>query len=93
MCCQYYKQTQLEVMTSEKAAAEFQLEKEMKRIKEAQVCYCFYLLCICINVNVSIWVGPADWVQVKVGPCWPVINALILTNKEILLPSQSKFLN
>ncbi|KAM0026232.1 putative Golgin subfamily A member 5 protein [Helianthus debilis subsp. tardiflorus] len=33
----YYKQTQLEVMTSEKAAAEFQLEKEMKRIKEAQV--------------------------------------------------------
>ncbi|KAK1434728.1 hypothetical protein QVD17_00478 [Tagetes erecta] len=33
----YYKQTQLEAMTSEKAAAEFQLEKEMKRIKEAQV--------------------------------------------------------
>lgn len=34
---QYYKQTQLEAMTSEKAAAEFQLEKEMKRIKEVQV--------------------------------------------------------
>ncbi|KAI7730477.1 hypothetical protein M8C21_019557 [Ambrosia artemisiifolia] len=33
----YYKQTQLEAMTSEKAAAEFQLEKEMKRIKEAQL--------------------------------------------------------
>ncbi|KAL8254828.1 hypothetical protein R6Q59_033049 [Mikania micrantha] len=33
----YYKQTQLEAMTSEKAAAEFQLEKEMRRIKEAQV--------------------------------------------------------
>ncbi|KVI11570.1 hypothetical protein Ccrd_010020 [Cynara cardunculus var. scolymus] len=33
----YYKQTQLEAMTSEKAAAEFQLEKEMKRIQEAQV--------------------------------------------------------
>ncbi|KAL4572262.1 hypothetical protein LXL04_019032 [Taraxacum kok-saghyz] len=33
----YYKQTQLEAMTSEKAAAEFQLEKEMKRIREAQV--------------------------------------------------------
>ncbi|KAJ9548820.1 hypothetical protein OSB04_021363, partial [Centaurea solstitialis] len=32
----YYKQTQLEAMTSEKAAAEFQLEKEMKRIQEAQ---------------------------------------------------------
>nr|XP_043619832.1 golgin candidate 1 [Erigeron canadensis] len=33
----YYKQTQLEAMTSEKAAAEFQLEKEIKRIQEAQV--------------------------------------------------------
>ncbi|KAK9055022.1 hypothetical protein SSX86_026102 [Deinandra increscens subsp. villosa] len=33
----YYKQTQLEAMTSEKAAAEFQLEKETKRIREAQV--------------------------------------------------------
>lgn len=33
----YYKQTQLEAMSSEKAAAEFQLEKEMKRIQEAQV--------------------------------------------------------
>ncbi|XP_050218175.1 golgin candidate 1 isoform X2 [Mercurialis annua] len=33
----YYKQTQLEVMSSEKAAAEFQLEKEVKRIQEAQV--------------------------------------------------------
>lgn len=33
----YYKQTQLEAMTSEKAAAEFQLEKEIKRIREAQV--------------------------------------------------------
>lgn len=35
---QYYKQTQLETMASEKAAAEFQLEKEIKRIQEAQVC-------------------------------------------------------
>ncbi|KAM7509579.1 hypothetical protein LguiA_020032 [Lonicera macranthoides] len=33
----YYKQTQLEAMASEKAAAEFQLEKETKRIQEAQV--------------------------------------------------------
>ena len=35
---QYYKQTQLEAMASDKAAAEFQLEKEMKRLQEAQVC-------------------------------------------------------
>ncbi|KAH1105504.1 hypothetical protein J1N35_009272 [Gossypium stocksii] len=34
---QYYKQTQLETMASEKAAAEFQLEKEIKRLQEAQV--------------------------------------------------------
>uniref|UniRef100_A0A5B7BCX6 Putative golgin candidate 1 n=1 Tax=Davidia involucrata TaxID=16924 RepID=A0A5B7BCX6_DAVIN len=33
----YYKQTQLEAMASEKAAAEFQLEKEMNRLQEAQV--------------------------------------------------------
>ncbi|KAL5572578.1 hypothetical protein UlMin_022175 [Ulmus minor] len=33
----YYKQTQLETMASEKAAAEFQLEKELKRHQEAQV--------------------------------------------------------
>ncbi|XP_062148486.1 golgin candidate 1 isoform X2 [Alnus glutinosa] len=33
----YYKQTQLEAMASEKAAAEFQLEKEIKRIQEVQV--------------------------------------------------------
>ncbi|KAK9947827.1 hypothetical protein M0R45_003430 [Rubus argutus] len=33
----YYKQTQLETMASEKAAAEFQLEKELKRLQEAQV--------------------------------------------------------
>ncbi|KAM1072647.1 hypothetical protein FF1_017880 [Malus domestica] len=33
----YYKQTQLETMASEKAAAEFHLEKEMNRIQEAQV--------------------------------------------------------
>lgn len=33
----YYKQTQLETMATEKAAAEFQLEKEMKRLQEAQV--------------------------------------------------------
>ncbi|XP_039018109.1 golgin candidate 1-like isoform X1 [Hibiscus syriacus] len=33
----YYKQTQLEAMASEKAAAEFQLEKEIKRLQEAQV--------------------------------------------------------
>ncbi|GAB2225333.1 hypothetical protein Droror1_Dr00006125 [Drosera rotundifolia] len=32
----YYKQTQLETMASEKAAAEFQLEKEMRRLQEAQ---------------------------------------------------------
>ncbi|XP_057752754.1 golgin candidate 1-like [Arachis stenosperma] len=32
----YYKQTQLEAMSSEKAAAEFQLEKEYKRLQEAQ---------------------------------------------------------
>ncbi|XP_058213733.1 golgin candidate 1 isoform X1 [Rhododendron vialii] len=32
----YYKQTQLETMASEKAAAEFQLEKEMKRLQETQ---------------------------------------------------------
>ncbi|XP_061366224.1 golgin candidate 1 isoform X1 [Gastrolobium bilobum] len=32
----YYKQTQLETMVSEKAAAEFQLEKEIKRLQEAQ---------------------------------------------------------
>ncbi|XP_038700471.1 golgin candidate 1 isoform X1 [Tripterygium wilfordii] len=32
----YYKQTQLEAMASEKAAAEFQLEKELKRLQEAQ---------------------------------------------------------
>ena len=36
---QYYKQTQLETMASEKAAAEFQLEKELKRLHEAQVCF------------------------------------------------------
>ncbi|KAK4479129.1 hypothetical protein RD792_014640 [Penstemon davidsonii] len=33
----YYKQTQLETMASEKAAAEFQLEKEVKLLKEAQL--------------------------------------------------------
>ncbi|CAN6456685.1 unnamed protein product [Victoria cruziana] len=33
----YLKQTQLETMASEKAAAEFQLEKEVKRLREAQV--------------------------------------------------------
>uniref|UniRef100_A0A2P2M9S0 Uncharacterized protein MANES_16G110100 n=2 Tax=Rhizophora mucronata TaxID=61149 RepID=A0A2P2M9S0_RHIMU len=33
----YYKQTQLEAMASEKAAAEFQLEKELNRLQEAQV--------------------------------------------------------
>ncbi|GKV11682.1 hypothetical protein SLEP1_g22916 [Rubroshorea leprosula] len=33
----YYKQTQLETMASEKAAAEFQLEKEIKRLQEAQI--------------------------------------------------------
>ncbi|KAL6221870.1 hypothetical protein ACLB2K_005262 [Fragaria x ananassa] len=33
----YYKQTQLETMASEKAAAEFQLEKELNRLQEAQV--------------------------------------------------------
>ncbi|CAI0628667.1 unnamed protein product [Linum tenue] len=33
---QYYKQTQLETMASDKAAAEFQLEKELKRIQEVQ---------------------------------------------------------
>nr|KJB65020.1 hypothetical protein B456_010G076200 [Gossypium raimondii] len=34
---QYNKQTQLETMASEKAAAQFQLEKEIKRLQEAQV--------------------------------------------------------
>ncbi|THF94755.1 hypothetical protein TEA_017705 [Camellia sinensis var. sinensis] len=34
---QYYKQTQLEAMAGKKAASEFQLEKEMKRLQEAQV--------------------------------------------------------
>ncbi|KAF8393430.1 hypothetical protein HHK36_021674 [Tetracentron sinense] len=33
----YYKQTQLEAMASEKAAAEFQLEKKVKHLQEAQV--------------------------------------------------------
>ncbi|CAK7337485.1 unnamed protein product [Dovyalis caffra] len=33
----YYKQTQLEAMASEKAAAEFQLEKEVKRLQEARI--------------------------------------------------------
>ncbi|XP_047337884.1 golgin candidate 1 [Impatiens glandulifera] len=33
----YYKQTQLETMASEKAAVEFQLEKEIKSLREAQV--------------------------------------------------------
>ncbi|KAK7245447.1 hypothetical protein RIF29_40293 [Crotalaria pallida] len=33
----YYKQTQLETMVSEKAATEFQYEKEIKRLQEAQV--------------------------------------------------------
>ncbi|KAJ4749655.1 Golgin-84 [Rhynchospora pubera] len=33
----YHKQTQLESMASEKAALEFQLEKEVKRLQEAQV--------------------------------------------------------
>ncbi|OIW08924.1 hypothetical protein TanjilG_05900 [Lupinus angustifolius] len=33
---QYYKQTQLETMASEKAAAEFQMEKEIKRLQETQ---------------------------------------------------------
>ncbi|KAM0938300.1 putative Golgin subfamily A member 5 protein [Dioscorea sansibarensis] len=32
----YHKQTQLEAMASEKAAAEFQLEKEAKRLQDAQ---------------------------------------------------------
>ncbi|CAI0425579.1 unnamed protein product [Linum tenue] len=33
----YYKQTQLETMASEKAAAEFHLEKELKRLQDVQV--------------------------------------------------------
>ncbi|XP_051152469.1 golgin candidate 1-like [Andrographis paniculata] len=33
----YFKQTQLETMASEKAAAEFQLEKELKRLQEVQL--------------------------------------------------------
>ncbi|KAF5194454.1 Golgin candidate [Thalictrum thalictroides] len=33
----YHKQTQLETMASEKAATEFQLEKEVKRLQEAKV--------------------------------------------------------
>lgn len=39
---QYYKQTQLEAMASEKAAAAFQLEKEAKRLQEVQVCASVY---------------------------------------------------
>jgi hypothetical protein len=46
---QYYKQTQLEAMASEKAAAEFQLEKEVKRLQEAQYVLCTY--CWLINSN------------------------------------------
>ncbi|GER28815.1 golgin candidate 1 [Striga asiatica] len=33
----YYKQTQLETMASEKAACEFQMEKELKRLQETQL--------------------------------------------------------
>ncbi|XP_075491930.1 golgin candidate 1-like isoform X6 [Primulina tabacum] len=33
----YYKQTQLETMASEKSAAEFQLEKEVKRLQEVRL--------------------------------------------------------
>jgi len=47
---QYYKQTQLEAMASEKAAAEFQLEKEVKRLQEAQVCHCVLTACWLIAI-------------------------------------------
>jgi len=47
---QYYKQTQLEAMASEKAAAEFQLEKEVKRLQEAQVCHCVLAACWLIAI-------------------------------------------
>ncbi|CAI9761455.1 unnamed protein product [Fraxinus pennsylvanica] len=37
MRLKYYKQTQLETIATEKAAAEFKLEKEVKRLQEAQL--------------------------------------------------------
>lgn len=52
---QYYKQTQLEAMASEKAAAEFQLEKEVKCLKEAQVSVfsCTMLLNLVVTYNLG----------------------------------------
>ena len=52
---QYYKQTQLEAMASEKSAAEFQLEKEAKRLKEAQVLVfsCIMLLNLVVTYNLG----------------------------------------
>lgn len=50
---QYYKQTQLEAMASEKAAAEFQLEKEIRRIQEVQV----WRLLLCILICSHLYSG------------------------------------
>lgn len=47
----YYKQTQLEAMSSEKTAAEFQLEKEMKRVQEVQVWLQLFTLLLHITVS------------------------------------------
>lgn len=57
---QYYKQTQLEAMASEKAAAEFQLEKEAKRLQEAQVVFLncaalILLLDLCCKFQLLSW--------------------------------------
>ncbi|OIW03700.1 hypothetical protein TanjilG_29735 [Lupinus angustifolius] len=51
---QYYKQTQLETMVSEKAATEFQLEKEIKRLQEAQVCVHLFLMYLLHRLQVNI---------------------------------------
>lgn len=53
MHIKYYKQTQLEAMSSEKTAAEFQLEKEMKRIQEVQVWIQLFTLLPLIIVHLS----------------------------------------
>lgn len=53
MHIKYYKQTQLEAMSSEKTAAEFQLEKEMKRIQEVQVWLQLFTLLPHVIVHLS----------------------------------------
>lgn len=54
MHIKYYKQTQLEAMSSEKTAAEFQLEKEMKRIQEVQVWLQLFTLLPHVIVHLSV---------------------------------------